>query len=136
MGSPRVRRLGVLAALLTAVALVAALAVVQSAAAGRIVYTNVVPSQGAKEFTIRVHKPASFRIRLRVPTQGRARLYLLGATAPSGGPLIDTKTYDCEGTAGSFFCSGAFEPLPAGRYTFKLRWDGPQKASFELIVRW
>ncbi len=118
--------------LLVAVSLAAA---ASAASAGRIVYTNVVPKKGSKEFTVRVHKAAAFSIRLQVPTQGRARLYLSGATAPSGGPLFDTKT-GCEGTAGSIFCEGSFEPLPAGLYTFKVRWDGPAKARFQLTVRW
>jgi len=56
----------------------------------------------------------AFRVVLRVPTQGRARLFLTGTTAPRGGPLIDTKTFACEGAAGSLYCRAAYEPLPEG----------------------
>jgi hypothetical protein len=134
----RSQRLTVSLALLVCLSALAAASgsAATGASAGRIVYANVVPSPGAKEFSIRVRRPAAFRIQLRVPTQGRARLYLLGATAPSGGPLIDTKTSGCEGAAGSYFCSGSYEPLPAGWYTFKLLWTGPTKARFDLTVRW
>ena len=73
---------------------------------------------------------------LRVPTEGRARLFLLGKKAPKGGPLIDTKTSSCEGAAGSFFCKASFEPLPKGTYAWRISWLGRQAAHVELTVRW
>ena len=85
---------------------------------------------------IKTHKRASFRVVLRVPTQGRAKLFLSGKTAPRGGPLIDTKTYACEGTAGSFYCRAAFEPLPKGTYRWRIRWLGRRQAHVQLTVRW
>ena len=48
---------------------------------------------------------------------------------------MDTTTYACEGAAGSWYCRGAFEPLPRGTYTFRVRRDGPA-AHVELTVRW
>lgn len=128
--------LRIVAAAALTLAVTVSLALAATASAGRVVFTTVLPRVGTKEIAVRVHAPASFRIRLRVPTQGRARLYLLGDTAPRGGPLMDTRNYACEGTAGSLYCQGAFEPLPAGWYTFRIRWDGPQKANVELTVRW
>ena len=59
---------------------------------------------------------------LRVPTAGRARLFLLGKKAPKPGLLIDTKTFDCQGAAGSFICQASYEPLPKGKYTWKIAW--------------
>ncbi len=75
---------------------------------------------------------------LRVPTAGRAKLFLLGKTAPKPGLLIDTKTFACQGAAGSFFCKASYEPLPKGKYTWKIAWVGTPKkpAHVELTVRW
>lgn len=53
-----------------------------------------------------------------------------------GGPLIDTNDFACEGAAGSFYCKAAFEPLPKGTYTWRIRWFGNQPAHVELTVRW
>jgi hypothetical protein len=115
---------------------VVALAATSSAEAGTVTYENTLARTGSGQVTIRVYKAVSFQVRLRVPTQGRARLYLLGVNAPRGGPLIDTSTASCEGAAGSFYCEGAYEPLPKGTYTFRIVWRGPQAAPVELTVRW
>ena len=72
--------------------------------------------------TIQTHRAAAFKVLLRVPTAGRAKLFLLGKTAPKGGALIDTKTYACDGAAGSFYCKGSYEPLPKGTYTWRVTW--------------
>ena len=91
---------------------------------------------------ITTHKAASFRVLLRVPTQGRAKLFLTGKHAPKGGALIDTKTHACQGAAGSFYCKAAYEPLPKGTYTWRVTWvsvvqAGPKMpAHVELTVRW
>ena len=108
------------------------------AGAGRIALQDTMPRFSTTKVTITVRKAAAFRILLRTSTQGRTRLYLLGAHAPKGGPLIDTKTYACEGAAGSFYCKGAYESLPAGTYTFRIVFAGttPQPANLELTVRW
>jgi hypothetical protein len=90
------------------------------AGAGKIVYTDTLPKNGSRQVTVKVTKPAAFRVLMRTSTQGRTRLYLLGAHAPKGGPLIDTKTYKCDGAAGSWYCKGSYEPLPAGSYTFRV----------------
>lgn len=69
-------------------------------------------------------------------TQGRTQLFLTGKTAPKGGALIDTKTYACEGAAGSYYCKGSYEALRAGTYTWRIvRVSGP-KESATLTVRW
>lgn len=88
--------------------------------------------------TYAVHRGPAFRVLLRVPTQGRARLFLTGKSAPKGGALIDTKTFHCEGAAGSFYCKASYEKLPADTYTWRIAWIGVAKvpAHVELTVRW
>ena len=44
-------------------------------------------------------------------TQGR-RSSSSSAAAPKGGPLIDTKTYACDGAAGSFYCKAGLTQVP------------------------
>ena len=118
-------------------ALAAALAVPAVALAkGKVSFEDTIPGGKSSSVTFTVHKAASFRVVLRVPTQGRARLFLAGKTAPSGGPLIDTKTHACEGAAGSFYCRAAFEPLPKGTYTWRISWTGKMPAHVELTLRW
>ena len=108
------------------------------AAGGKVFFQDTVPSGKSSSVTIQTHRPASFSVLLRVPTTGRAKLFLLGRTAPKPGLLIDTKTFACEGAAGSFFCKASYEPLPKGRYTWKIAWAGTPKkpAHVELTVRW
>jgi hypothetical protein len=84
-------------------------------AKGKVFFEDTVPAGKSSSVTIKTHRAPAFRVVLRVPTQGRAKLFLLGKTAPKGGPLMDTKTYACEGAAGSFYCRGSYERLPAGR---------------------
>jgi hypothetical protein len=97
--------------------------------------------------TISTHRAASFSVRLRVPTAGRAKLYLLGTHAPKGGPLIKTSNTSwnsaaCQGAAGSFYCTASYEPLPKGTYTWRVTWTSTSKrgpkmpAHVELTVRW
>ena len=101
-------------------------------------FEDNVPSGKSSSVTVQTHRAAAFRVVLRVPTAGRAKLSLLGKSAPKPGLLIDTKTFDCQGAAGSFICQAAYEPLPKGKYTWKIAWVGmPKKpAHVELTVRW
>jgi hypothetical protein len=126
-----VRRVVPLVPLVVALALPAA-----AQAKGRILFEDTVPRGGSSSVTITTHAAASFRVVLRAPTQGRARLFLSGKNAPRGGPLIDTKKYDCEGAAGSFYCRASYEQLPKGRYTWRISWAGRMPAHVELTVRW
>ena len=108
------------------------------AAGGKVAFQDTVPSGKSSSVTVNPHHAAAFKVVLRVPTAGRARLFLLGKTAPKPGLLIDTKTFDCQGAAGSFICQASYEPLPKGKYTWKIAWVGkPKKAAHvELTVRW
>ena len=105
-------------------------------AKGKVFFEDDVPAGKSSYVRFTTHKAASFRVLLRVPTQGRAQLFLSGKKAPKGGPLIDTKSFACEGAAGSFYCSASYEPLPAGTYAWRVRWLGKQRAHVELTVRW
>jgi hypothetical protein len=121
---------------LAALALATALVFPVAAGAGSVHLEQHVLSGSNVQVTIVVRKAASFRITVRTPTTGRTQLFLLGKKAPKGGPLMDTPHAGCEGAAGSFYCSSAFEPLPPGVYTFKVvRKSGPA-ANIELTVRW
>jgi hypothetical protein len=126
-------------ALITSLVVLGALAATGPSGAamqGSVRYENVLAKNGVGLVSVTTWKAPSFRVLLRVPTQGRARLYLLGKGAPKGGPLIDTKTADCEGAAGSFYCRGSYEPLPKGTYTWRIVWNGPITAPVELTLRW
>jgi hypothetical protein len=128
-------------ALLSAV-VAAAVLVPVALAQGKVAFEDTIPSGGSSSVTITTHRAASFRVLLRVPTAGRAKLYLLGKHAPKGGPLIATSNTApsgaCQGAAGSFYCKGSYEPLPKGTYTWRVTWVGSPKAPahVELTVRW
>jgi hypothetical protein len=130
-----------------AAALVALLVPATAFAKSRVYLEDAIPSGSASSVTITTHKAASFSVRLRVPTAGRAKLFLLGKTAPKGGPLITTsntspQSGQCQGAAGSFYCTASYEPLPKGTYTWRVTWvsttkHGPKMpAHVELTVRW
>jgi hypothetical protein len=126
---------------LAAASVVALVLVGAARAAGpaKIYFEDTVPKGGSSSVTITTHRPASFRVLLRVPTAGRAKLFLLGKNAPNGGPLIattNTAPTSCEGAAGSFYCKASYEPLPKGTYTWRISWTGQQPAHVELTVRW
>jgi hypothetical protein len=116
-------------------------------AKSRVYLEDTVPSGSSTSVTITTHSTASFSVRLRVPTAGRAKLFLLGKHAPTGGPLIHTSNTSanssgCQGAAGSFYCTASFEPLPKGTYAWRITWvsvaqAGPKMpAHVELTVRW
>jgi hypothetical protein len=129
------RKLSASLAVATAL-IVPVLAVPAVAIAASVTYNDNIVKGKPVSVTITTHRSASFRVLLRVSTQGRTRLFLTGKHAPKGGALIDTKTYACEGAAGSFYCKGAYEPLPAGTYTWKIvRIAGPREA-VTLTLKW
>ena len=119
-----------------ALAAVAAFALPGVAAAGSLHLEQHVAPQSSVQVTIVVRKSASFSVLLRTRTQGRTQLFLLGKNAPKGGPLMDTANTACEGAAGSFYCQGAFEPLPPGTYTFRVKRPSGAGANIELTLRW
>ena len=118
------------------VAVLPALLLARGASAAKVVYHETVSEAKPVQVTFTARKAASFSVVLRVPTSGRTRLYLLGKTAPKGGPLIDTKTYACQGAGGSFTCKGAYDPLPQGTYTFRIVWNGQAAAAVALTAKW
>jgi hypothetical protein len=135
--------------ILVVAVLAAALVPVSALAAtkAKLFFEDSIPSGSASSVRIVTHRPASFRVLLRVPTAGKAKLFLLGKNAPKGGPLIQTSNTSpnssgCQGAAGSFYCKASFEPLPKGAYTWRITWvstvqQGPKMpAHVELTVRW
>jgi len=138
-----VRTVVLLAFMVVAVAVPVA---ASGAGPAKVFFEDTIPSGSSSSVTITTHRAAAFRVLLRVPTAGRARLYLLGKHAPKGGPLIKTsntaQNSACQGAAGSFYCRGSYEPLPKGTYTWRITWastpgQGPKMpAHVELTVRW
>lgn len=105
-------------------------------AAASVTYNDVVRVGKPVSVTVRTYRPTAFKVLLRVQTQGRTRLFLTGTHAPTGGALIDTKTYACDGAAGSYYCKGSYEALPAGTYTWRIvRVSGP-KENTTLTISW
>src|SRR5919108_2693937 len=77
-----------------------------AAGSAKVFFQDDVPSGSSSSITIQTHRKPSFRVLLRVPTAGRAKLFLLGKTAPKGGALIqtsNTSATSCQGAAGSFY---------------------------------
>jgi hypothetical protein len=113
---------------------------------GQVAFQDSIPSGSSSSVTITTHRAAAFGVLLRVPTAGKAKLYLLGKHAPKGGPLIRTSNTSpapaCQGAAGSFYCKGSYESLPKGTYTWRITWvsspgRGPKMpAHVELTVHW
>ena len=126
------RTLALLAFVLAAVATPA----VAVGSGSKVFFEDTIPRGQSSSVTISTHRAASFQVILRVPTQGRAKLFLDGRSAPKGGPLVDTKTFGCEGAAGSYYCRASYEPLPKGTYAWRIRWLGKTPAHIELTVRW
>jgi len=122
---------------LVAAGAVAALAVPAFAAtSSSVVYQDTVATGAPVSVTVTTHRRAAFSVLLRVRTEGRTKLFLTGKHAPRGGPLIDTKTYACEGAAGSFYCKAAYESLPAGTYTWRIVRVSGARETVTLTVRW
>lgn len=113
-----------------------ALAVPGAASAGSVHLEQFVSTGRTVQVSVVVRKAASFSVLLRTRTIGRTQLVLIGKRAPKGGPLLDTATTACEGAAGSYYCKGSFEPLPAGTYTFRVVRPSGFGTHIELTVRW
>ena len=120
----------------SAVLVVAALALPAVAIAASITYNDTVMKGKPVSVAVTTHHAASFHVLLHVRTVGRTQLFLLGKHAPKGGPVIDTKTYACDGAAGSFYCKAAYEPLPAGTYTWKIVRVSGAKEPVTLTLKW
>jgi hypothetical protein len=121
--------------LLAALAAAIAVSSAGAAPAAKISFADVVQPGKSLTLLLTTHQATAFRVVLRAPTQGRAQLFLTGRRAPRG-VLIDTRTYACEGAAGTFYCTASYEPLPEGTYRWRVRWLGARPAPIELTVRW
>src|SRR5512138_173789 len=107
-------------AVLAAATVASALTLPGVASAGSVHLEQFVATGGSVQVSVVVRRSASFSVLLRTRTIGRTKLFLLGAHAPKGGPLIDTATTACDGAAGSWYCKASYEPLPPGTYTFRV----------------
>jgi hypothetical protein len=132
---------------LVAAVAIALLVPAAALAKSQVYFEDTIPSGSSSSVTITTHRAASFTVKLRVPTAGKAKLYLLGKHAPKGGPLLKTsntsgQSSSCQGAAGSFYCTASYEPLPKGTYTWRITWvsvvkHGPRMpARVELTVHW
>lgn len=124
------------AAVVAVAAFVLALGLPGVASAGSVHLEQFVATRSSVQASVVVRRPASFSVLLRTRTVGRTRLFLLGTHAPQGGPLIDTSTSACDGAAGSWYCTGSYEPLPPGTYTFRIVRPSGFGTHVELTVRW
>ena len=106
-----------------------------AASAGSVHLEQFVSTGGTVQVSVVVRKAASFSV-LRTRTAGRTQLFVIGKKAPKGGPLVDTATTSCDGAAGSYYCKGSFEPLPAGTYTFRVARPSGFGTHVELTVTW
>jgi hypothetical protein len=122
--------------LFASAAVAAALVVPGVAIAASVTYNDTVVKGKPVSMAITTHHAASFHVLLRASTQGRTQLFLTGKHAPRSGALIDTKTYACEGAAGSFYCKAAYEPLPAGTYTWRIVRVAGAKEPVTLTLKW
>ena len=119
-----------------AVLIGAALVVVAVALAASVTYNDTVVKGKPVAVTVTTHRAASFHVLLRVSTGGRTQLFLTGKHAPKGGPLIDTKTFACDGTAGSFYCKASYDALPPGTYTWRIVRVSGAKESVTFTLTW
>lgn len=125
------RKLAVLSAAVLALAVTAV-----AWAASNVTYNDSVSVGKPVSITVKTYRPTAFKVLLRVQTIGRTQLFLTGKHAPKGGALIDTKTYACDGAAGSYYCKASYDALPAGTYTWRLvRVAGPKEVT-TLTLRW
>src|SRR4029079_7772348 len=97
-----------------------ALAVPGAASAGSVHLEQFVSTRGTVQVSVAVRRAASFSVLLRTRRAGGTQVFVIGKKAPKGGPLLDTATTACEGAAGSYYCNGSFEPLPAGTHHLRV----------------
>lgn len=114
----------------------AALVLPTAAGAESVTYRDAVPQGQSGRVSVTARSAASFQVVLRVPAAGRTQLFLSGAKAPRGGPLIDTRTYGCTRAGATRVCRAAYEALPAGTYTWRIHRVSGRAAPTTLTVRW
>jgi hypothetical protein len=121
---------------LVAAVAVAALVLPATVSAASVTYKDTIEAGTSGRVSVTARSSASFEVMLRVPAAGRTQLFLAGARAPKGGPLIDTATTACPRSGAVRICRGRYEPLPAGTYTWRVRRTSGAPAAVVLTVRW
>lgn len=88
-------------------------------------------------FSVTTKRPPSFHVVLRIRNDGtRAILSYRKSTWHNSHKLIDTKTYACEGAAGSSYCEARYETVPRGTYFFTVRKLGRRSTHIDVTVAW
>lgn len=104
--------------------------------AASVTYRDTIARGKTGQVSVTARSAAAFAVSLRVPANGRTQLFLLGAKAPRGGPLLDTATTACPRNGTIRICSGRYETLPAGTYTWRVKRVSGASANVVLTVRW
>ncbi|MFO7572234.1 MAG: hypothetical protein R6W48_06490 [Gaiellaceae bacterium] len=115
---------------------VAALVTTSQAAAGSITFRDRIAAGDSRSVALATPTGVSFEVVLRAPALGRTQLLLLGAKAPRGGPLIDTRSYRCPRSGAARVCKARYEALPAGSYTWRVKRVSGAAGPVSLTVRW
>jgi hypothetical protein len=88
-------------------------------------------------FSVTTKYSPSFHLVLRIRNDGtRAILSYRKSTWRRSQPLIDTKTYGCDGAAGSSYCEASYEPLPKGTYVFTIHKTGKRPTHIDVTLDW
>lgn len=104
--------------------------------AASVTFRDTIATGKTGQVSVTTRSAAAFAVSLRVPASGRTQLFLLGAKAPKGGPLLDTATTSCPRNGTTRICSGRYEPLPAGTYVWRVKRVSGASANVALSVRW
>lgn len=106
------------------------------AATKNVVFKMKAGTQNAK-FSVTATTPPSFHLVLRIRNDGtRAILHYRKSTWKDSRELMDTKTYGCDGAAGSLYCEASYEPLPKGTYLFSVSKQGRKPTQIEVTLKW
>jgi hypothetical protein len=88
-------------------------------------------------FSVTSKRPPAFHVVLRIRNDGtRAILSYRKTTWRKNPVLIDTKTYGCDGAAGSSYCEARYEPVPKGKYVFTVRKLGRRPTHIDVTLNW
>ena len=118
------------------VAVVGSLLLPAAVSAASVTYRDTIATGKTGQVSVTARAAAAFAVSLRVPAGGRTQLFLLGAKAPKGGALLDTATTSCPRKGTVRICSGRYEALPPGTYTWRVKRVSGASGNVALTVRW
>ncbi|WP_394753847.1 hypothetical protein [Crenothrix sp.] len=86
-------------------------------------------------FSVKTKRPPAFHVVLRIRNNGtRAILSYRKSTWRKRQALMDTRSYGCEGAAGSLYCEARYENFPEGTYVFFLRKVGRRSTHVDVSL--